>query len=134
MVANEEQYIKDLTEQLDTYHSLMKTNKEAVGRFLNSNKVSHSYSEIRKIAGAKETIEKIGGILEFAYSCKDKYPLAWKQFSNNRDLNDMPIDELQGIKCRSLSVQRIFFAFIQKQRETYIDDFGRDEPPAIFFF
>lgn len=119
LVANEEQYIKDLTEQLDTYHSLMKTNKEAVGRFLNGNKVSHSYSEIRKIAGAKETIEKIGGILEFAHSCKDKYPLAWKQFSNNRDLNNMPIDELQGIKCRSLSVKESFCLYSKAKRNLY---------------
>lgn len=119
LVANEEQNIRDLTKMLETYHSLMKTNKEAVGRFLNGNKVSHSYSEIRKIAGAKETIERIGGILEFAYSCKDKYPLAWKQFSNNRDLNDMPIDELQSIKCRSLFVKESFLP-LYKSKEKLI--------------
>lgn len=117
LVANEEQYIKDLTELLDTYHSLMKTNKEAVGRFLNSKKESHSYSEIRKIAKAKESIEKIGKVLEFAYSCKNKYPLAWKQFSNNRDLKEMSMDELQGINCKSLSVKETFLPLYKSKEK-----------------
>lgn len=117
LVANEEQYIKDLTELLDTYHSLMKTNKEAVGRFLNSKKESHSYSEIRKIAKAKESIEKIGKVLEFAYSCKNKYPLAWKQFSKNRDLKEMSMDELQGINCKSLSVKETFLPLYKSKEK-----------------
>lgn len=98
VVDERKSYIGNLQLTLDTYDQLIKKHKEAVDRYLQVSKSSHSYDEIKRIVSSKEVLVKNSTILSNAHSLRTKHCFAWKLFAKGRDFNDIPISELEGLK------------------------------------
>lgn len=115
IIAESESYIKSLQSYLNTYYQLIRNNKEAVDRFLQSSSESHSYAEIKRIAESKVTIERYTTILVNAQNCCSKYYFAWKVFAKGRSFNDIPISELESIKEDDFSLKDSFVYEYEKE-------------------
>lgn len=110
-------YIGNLQVTLDTYDQLIKNHKEAIDRYLQVSKSSHSYDEIKRIVSSKEVIVKNTTILSNAHSLRTKHCFAWKLFAKGRDFNDIPISELEGLKEEDFERKDTFLYLYGKEPE-----------------
>ena len=117
VVAEHKSYIGNLQVSLDTYDQLIKDHKEAVDRYLQVSKDSHSYDEIKRIVSSKEVIVKNTTILSNAHSLRTKHYSAWKLFAKGRDFNDIPISELMGLKEEDFERKDTFLYLYGKEPE-----------------
>lgn len=117
VVDEHKSYIGNLQITLDTYDQLIKKHKEAVDRYLQVSKDSHSYDEIKRIVSSKEVIVKNTTILSNADSLRTKHCFAWKLFAKGRDFNDIPISELEGLKEEDFERKDSFLYLYGKEPE-----------------
>jgi len=117
VVDERKSYIGNLQLTLDTYDQLIKKHKEAVDRYLQVAKDSHSYDEIKRIVSSKEVIVKNSTILSNAHSLRTKHCFAWKLFAKGRDFNDIPISELEGLKEEDFERKDTFLYLYGKEQE-----------------
>lgn len=116
VVDERKSYIGNLQLTLDTYDQLIKKHKEAVDRYLQVAKDSHSYDEIKRIVSSKEVIVKNSTILSNAHSLRTKHCFAWKLFAKGRDFNDIPISELEGLKEEDFERKDTFLYLYGKEQ------------------
>lgn len=117
VVAEHTTYIESLQVTLDTYNQLIKNDKEAIDRYLQTTKNSHSYDEIKRIVLSKEVIVKNTTVLSNAHSLRTKYCLAWKLFANGRNFNDISISELEGLREEDFERKDTFLNLYGKEPE-----------------
>lgn len=117
IVAEHKSYIGNLQVTLDTYDQLIKNHKEAVDRYLQVSKDSHSYDEIRKLVSSQDVIKNYTTILINAHSLKFKQYWAWELFAKGRDFNDIPISELEGLKEEDFERKHTFLYWYGKEPE-----------------
>lgn len=117
VVAEHKSYIGNLQVTLDTYDQLIKNHKEAVDRYLQVSKDSHSYDEIRKLVSSQDVIKNYTTILINAHSLKFKQYRAWELFAKGRDFNDIPISELEGLKEEDFERKHTFLYWYGKEPE-----------------
>lgn len=117
VVAEHKSYIENLQVTLDTYDQLIKNHKEAVDRYLQVSKDSHSYDEIRKLVSSQDVIKNYTTILINAHSLKFKQYRAWELFAKGRDFNDIPISELEGLKEEDFERKHTFLYWYGKEPE-----------------
>ena len=82
---------------ISLYRKILSNNKNAVARFLGVSTSEHTFSQIHRIAHSEADIVKITKTIERATKCLNDYPLAWRQFSRNRPISDIPLSELETI-------------------------------------
>lgn len=117
VVAEHKSYIGNLQVTLDTYDQLFKNHKEAIDRYLQVSKSSHSYDEIKRIVSSKEVLVKNTTILSNAHSLQTKHCFAWKLFAKGRNFNDIPISELEGLKEEDFERKDTFLYLYGKEPE-----------------
>lgn len=117
VIAEHKSYIENLQVTLDTYDQLIRNDKEAIDRYLQSSKNSHSYDEIIRIVSSKEEIVKNTTILSNAHSLRTKHCFAWKLFAKGRDFNDIPMSELEGLKEDDFERKDTFLFLYGKEPE-----------------
>lgn len=117
VIDEHKSYIGNLQVTLDTYDQLIRNHKDAVDRYLQVSKNSHSYDEIKQIVSSKELIIKNTTILSNAHSLRTKHCFAWKLFAKGRDFNDIPISELVGLKEEDFERKDTFLYLYSKEPE-----------------
>lgn len=117
VVAEHKTYIDNLQVTLNTYDQLFRNDKEAIDRYLQASKNSHSYDEIQRIVSSKEVIIKNTTILSNAHSLQTKHCLAWKLFAKGRDFNDISISELEGLREEDFERKDTFLYLYGKEPE-----------------
>lgn len=117
VVAEHKTYIENLQVTLDTYDQLLRNDKEAIDRYLQASKKSHSYDEIKRIVSSKEVIVKNTTVLSNAHSLQTKYFLAWNLFGKGRDFNDISISELEGLREEDFERKDTFLYLYGKEPE-----------------
>lgn len=117
VIAEHKSYIGNLQVTLDTYDQLFKNHKEAIDRYLQVSKSSHSYEEIKRIVSSKEVLVKNTTILSNAHSLRTKHCFAWKLFAKGRDFNDISISELEGLKEEDFERKDTFLYLYGKEPE-----------------
>lgn len=117
VVAEHRAYIEDLQVTLDTYDQLIKNHKSAIDRFLQASKDSHSHDEIKRITSSKDVIKKYAAILKKADSIQKKHRFAWRIFAKCRDVNDIPITELESLRQEDFERKDTFLRLYDKEPE-----------------
>lgn len=117
VVSEHKTYIENLQVTLDTYDQLLRNDKEAIDRYLQASKDTHSYDEIKRIVSSKDVIVKNTTILSNAHSLQTKHRFAWKLFAKGRDFNDIPISELEVLKEEDFERKDTFLFLYDKEPE-----------------
>lgn len=99
-----------------TYNELIRTEKQAIHRYLGYQSTQHNLDEIKRIAKAKEEIIKIGKALRTARKCKEQCPSLWEMFSHGRSLQKIELNELYELDVVSF-LQKANFVSIFNSNE-----------------
>ena len=116
-VSEQIETIEKYQNYFDTYNQLIRSNKEAVVRYINSNTQNHNYEDMQNIAIHKNEILQIASVLRAAHTCESKYKLAWECFSNSRKFSDIPLNELKTINEDQFSTKNDFLALYARESQ-----------------
>ena len=114
-VSEQIETIEKYQNYFDTYNQLIRSNKEAVVRYINSNTQNHNYEDMQNIAIHKNEILQIASVLRAAHTCESKYKLAWECFSDNREFSDISLNELKTISDEHFSIKNDYLALYAKE-------------------
>lgn len=123
-IAESKKEIETLDGYWRTYNSLMQTDREAIFRY--TQKVHHSYGDIKIVALNKSKIKSITSVLEVAHYCASQFNQAWQIFSRNRTFEEIPYSDLIGISTDKFSVKENYLKYYQGHETLIKLIFGKD--------
>ena len=137
IVAEHFSEIRTIDSWMKTYSQLIRSNKEAVDRFIGTKSSYHSFVEIQRVGQSKNRIENIASVLKEAHRIEHKYSKAWKNFSHGRIFDDIPLDELNTVDEEKFEIKNCFLALYDNHaklisliagcRKFCLNSFSKDE-------
>lgn len=113
--------------QLGEYYKLMNSSREAVDRFLGAYYANHTFDQIKAILDSRVRIIAIQKTLDEAERLKRSYPKTWLLFAKGRELDEIPIEELQKLSKDVFKKKELSVSIYPSYKKLWLLNYGEED-------